>query len=224
MNLYIDNSDLPTLDVNVAARVKEDRAAGNDAKIVVRGYYPDQHMHLANHGLTDQDLLNMYDVFQKATDVDPKMVHYRHNPQIDKTRYHLDGIDWGMAQARRFGTTYGRNVIDAELFAGNPGGRSSMLHYIDRLDHVAVTKRMGISQTLFFIPQLGTLLHEPHSCGNTLKASRIMNGHLFKHHWKLWTTMGSISGLRVKCMPGSTLFSTKSKSKVSFSSNLLFLA
>ena len=137
MNLYLDNSNLPTLDPNIAAQVKTDRENGVDAKQVVRGYYPDQHMHLANHGLPDDALLNMYDVFQKATDVETKTVHYRHNPQIDKARYHLDGLDWGMAQARRFGTTYGRNVIDVDLF--NPGGTTSMLHYIDRGDNTAVT-------------------------------------------------------------------------------------
>ncbi|WP_447408431.1 glycosyl transferase [Weissella confusa] len=139
MNLYLDNSNLPTLDPNIAAQVKADRENGVDAKQVVRGYYPDQHMHLGNHGLTDDALLNMYDVFQKATDVKVKTVHYRHNPQIDKARYHLDGLDWGMAQARRFGTTYGRNVIDIDLFPGNPGGTTSMLHYIDRGDNTAVT-------------------------------------------------------------------------------------
>lgn len=139
MNLYLDNSNLPTLDPNIAAQVKVDRENGVDAKQVVRGYYPDQHMHLGNHGLTDDALLNMYDVFQKATDVEAKTVHYRHNPQIDKARYHLDGLDWGMAQARRFGTTYGRNVIDIDLFPGNPGGTTSMLHYIDRGDNTAVT-------------------------------------------------------------------------------------
>ena len=96
-------------------------------------------MYLANHGLPDDALLNMYDVFQKATDVETKTVHYRHNPQIDKARYHLDGLDWGMAQARRFGTTYGRNVIDIDLFPGNPGGTTSMLHYVDRNDNKAVT-------------------------------------------------------------------------------------
>ena len=139
MNLYLDNSNLPTLDPNIAAQVKADRENGVDAKQVVRGYYPDQHKHLGNHGLTDDALLNMYDVFQKATDVEAKTVHYRHNPQIDKARYHLDGLDWGMAQARRFGTTYGRNVIDVDLFPGNPGGTTSMLHYIDRGDNTAVT-------------------------------------------------------------------------------------
>lgn len=139
MNLYLDNSNLPTLDPNIAAQVKTDRENGVDAKQVVRGYYPDQHMHLANHGLPDDALLNMYDVFQKATDVETKTVHYRHNPQIDKARYHLDGLDWGMAQARRFGTTYGRNVIDIDLFPGNPGGTTSMLHYVDRNDNTAVT-------------------------------------------------------------------------------------
>lgn len=139
MNLYLDNSNLPTLDPNIAAQVKADRDNGVDAKQVVRGYYPDQHMHLANHGLPDDALLNMYDVFQKATDVETKTVHYRHNPQIDKARYHLDGLDWGMAQARRFGTTYGRNVIDIDLFPGNPGGTTSMLHYVDRNDNTAVT-------------------------------------------------------------------------------------
>ncbi|WP_411130822.1 glycosyl transferase [Weissella confusa] len=139
MNLYLDNSNLPTLDPNIAAQVKADRDNGVDAKQVVRGYYPDQHMHLANHGLPDDALLNMYDVFQKATDVETKTVHYRHNPQIDKARYHLDGLDWGMAQARRFGTTYGRNVIDIDLFPGNPGGTTSMLHYVDRNDYTAVT-------------------------------------------------------------------------------------
>lgn len=139
MNLYLDNSNLPTLDPNIAAQVKADRENGVDSKQVVRGYYPDQHMHLANHGLPDDALLNMYDVFQKATDVEAKTVHYRHNPQIDKARYHLDGLDWGMAQARRFGTTYGRNVIDIDLFPGNPGGTTSMLHYVDRNDNTAVT-------------------------------------------------------------------------------------
>ena len=139
MNLYLDNSNLPTLDPNIAAQVKTDRENGVDAKQVVRGYYPDQHMHLANHGLPDDALLNMYDVFQKATDVETKTVHYRHNPQIDKARYHLDGLDGGMAQARRFGTTYGRNVIDIDLFPGNPGGTTSMLHYVDRNDNTAVT-------------------------------------------------------------------------------------
>lgn len=139
MNLYLANSNLPTLDPNIAAQVKTDRENGVDAKQVVRGYYPDQHMHLANHGLPDDALLNMYDVFQKATDVETKTVHYRHNPQIDKARYHLDGLDWGMAQARRFGTTYGRNVIDIDLFPGNPGGTTSMLHYVDRNDNTAVT-------------------------------------------------------------------------------------
>ena len=139
MNLYLDNSNLPTLDPNIAAQVKTDRENGVDAKQVVSGYYPDQHMHLANHGLPDDALLNMYDVFQKATDVETKTVHYRHNPQIDKARYHLDGLDWGMAQARRFGTTYGRNVIDIDLFPGNPGGTTSMLHYVDRNDNTAVT-------------------------------------------------------------------------------------
>lgn len=139
MNLYLDNSNLPTLDPNIAAQVKADRENGIDAKQVVRGYYPDQHMHLANHGLPDDALLNMYDVFQKSTDVEAKTVHYRHNPQIDKARYHLDGLDWGMAQARRFGTTYGRNVIDIDLFPGNPGGTTSMLHYVDRNDNTAVT-------------------------------------------------------------------------------------
>lgn len=139
MNLYLDNSNLPTLDPNIAAQVKTDRENGVDAKQVVRGYYPDQHMHLANHGLPDDALLNKYDVFQKATDVETKTVHYRHNPQIDKARYHLDGLDWGMAQARRFGTTYGRNVIDIDLFPGNPGGTTSMLHYVDRNDNTAVT-------------------------------------------------------------------------------------
>lgn len=139
MNLYLDNSNLPTLDPNIAAQVKTDRENGVDAKQVVRGYYPDQHMHLANQGLPDDALLNMYDVFQKATDVETKTVHYRHNPQIDKARYHLDGLDWGMAQARRFGTTYGRNVIDIDLFPGNPGGTTSMLHYVDRNDNTAVT-------------------------------------------------------------------------------------
>ncbi|OJF03373.1 glycosyl transferase [Weissella confusa] len=139
MNLYLDNSNLPTLDPNIAVQVKADRENGVDAKQVVRGYYPDQHMHLANHGLPDDALLNMYDVFQKATDVEAKTVHYRHNPQIDKARYHLDGLDWGMAQARRFGTTYGRNVIDIDLFPGNPGGTTSMLHYVDRNDNTAVT-------------------------------------------------------------------------------------
>lgn len=139
MNLYLDNSNLPTLDPNIAAQVKTDRENGVNAKQVVRGYYPDQHMHLANHGLPDDALLNMYDVFQKATDVETKTVHYRHNPQIDKARYHLDGLDWGMAQARRFGTTYGRNVIDIDLFPGNPGGTTSMLHYVDRNDNTAVT-------------------------------------------------------------------------------------
>lgn len=139
MNLYLDNSNLPTLDPNIAAQVKTDRENGVDAKQVVRGYYPDQHMHLANHGLPDDALLNMYDVFQKATDMEAKTVHYCHNPQIDKARYHLDGLDWGMAQARRFGTTYGRNVIDIDLFPGNPGGTTSMLHYVDRNDNTAVT-------------------------------------------------------------------------------------
>jgi hypothetical protein len=139
MNLYLDNSNLPTLDPNIAAQVKADRDNGIDAKQVVRGYYPDQHMHLGNHGLKDDALLNMYDVFQKATDVEAKTVHYRHNPQIDKARYHLDGLDWGMAQARRSGTTYGRNVIDIDLFPGNPGGTTSMLHYIDRSDNTAAT-------------------------------------------------------------------------------------
>lgn len=139
MNLYLDNSNLPTLDPNIAAQVKTDRENGVDVKQVVRGYYPDQHMHLANHGLPDDALLNMYDVFQKATDVETKTVHYRHNPQIDKARYHLDGLDWGMAQARRFGTTYGRNVIDIDLFPGNPVGTTSMLHYVDRNDNTAVT-------------------------------------------------------------------------------------
>lgn len=139
MNLYLDNSNLPTLDPNIAAQVKTDRENGVDVKQVVRGYYPDQHMHLANHGLPDDALLNMYDVFQKATDVETKTVHYRHNPQIDKARYHLDWLDWGMAQARRFGTTYGRNVIDIDLFPGNPGGTTSMLHYVDRNDNTAVT-------------------------------------------------------------------------------------
>lgn len=139
MNLYLDNSNLPTLDPNIAAQVKTDRENGVDVKQVVRGYYPDQHMHLANHGLPDDALLNMYDVFQKATDVETKTVHYRHNPQIDKARYHLDWLDWGMAQARRFGTTYGRNVIDIDLFPGNPGGTTSMLHYVDHNDNTAVT-------------------------------------------------------------------------------------
>ena len=139
MNLYLDNSNLPTLDPNIAAQVKTDRENGVDAKQVVRGYYPDQHMHLANHGLPDDALLNMYDVFQKATDMEAKTVHYRHNPQIDKARYHLDGLDWGMAQARCFGTTYGRNVIDIDSFPGNPGGTTSMLHYVDRNDNTAVT-------------------------------------------------------------------------------------
>lgn len=139
MNLYLDNSNLPTLDPNIAAQVKTDRENGVDVKQVVRGYYPDQHMHLANHGLPDDALLNMYDVFQKATDVETKTVHYRHNPQIDKARYHFDWLDWGMAQARRFGTTYGRNVIDIDLFPGNPGGTTSMLHYVDRNDNTAVT-------------------------------------------------------------------------------------
>lgn len=139
MNLYLDNSNLPTLDPNIAAQVKTDRENGVDVKQVVRGYYPDQHMHLANHGLPDDALLNMYDVFQKATDVETKTVHYRHNPQIDKARYHLDWLDWGMAQARRFGTTYGRNVIDIDLFPGNPVGTTSMLHYVDRNDNTAVT-------------------------------------------------------------------------------------
>ena len=37
-------------------------------------------MHLANHGLPDDALLNMYDVFQKATDVETKTVSLPSQP------------------------------------------------------------------------------------------------------------------------------------------------
>ncbi|WP_054654149.1 hypothetical protein [Secundilactobacillus silagei] len=53
-------------------RLKKEKDAGHPAKIVVRGYFPNQHAHLKDYGLDSGDLLNMYDVFLGTVDMPEK--------------------------------------------------------------------------------------------------------------------------------------------------------
>lgn len=139
MKLYVDKSNNPNLDPAVAEAVKKDKDAGIAAKIVVRGYFPNQHAHLKDYGLDSGDLLNMYDVFLGTTNMPEKVVHYRYNPEIDKTQYHLEGTDFALARAKRDGVDYGRTMIDIDLFGEQPLGQVSMLNYLDRREENVVS-------------------------------------------------------------------------------------
>lgn len=133
-----------------------------------------------------------------------------------------------MAQARRFGTTYGRNVIDIDSFPGNPGGTTSMLHYVDRNDNTAVTDIWdwrgfksatryyqttgNVSNIIFYTPT-GDIAARASFMWQHLEGKPNTEWPLVQTSLEVLDMTVSICGLRVKCMHGSISCNTSNKSE-----------
>ncbi|MDR0898843.1 MAG: glycosyl transferase, partial [Lactobacillaceae bacterium] len=117
VKFYIDDSEKAQMNPLMIQQVIKDRSNNQESYLITRGFFPDQHQHAENQGLSSDYLINMYDYFQHATNVSDKEVKYRYTNVVDKTRLLLGGEDWGLASAHKGGITFGRITEEFEIYA-----------------------------------------------------------------------------------------------------------
>lgn len=130
-------------------RLRLFRAHQRPAKIVTRNYNANLSADLERLDLSHADVVNMYDYFQELTATDEKDVSARFVNAIDKTTYHIEGIDANVSEIRHAGKMVGK-VLIAPSTVGLVG---SIEYYNDAFSTVAkdVWDRRGFkSSTQYF--------------------------------------------------------------------------
>jgi poly(glycerol-phosphate) alpha-glucosyltransferase len=101
---------------------------GTDSRVVLRDWDPNAHVNANAAGIPDKQLINMFDYFQEATDIAPKMVHVDDlDFGVPNTKFEQDGdqnrylvtTEQGQLVARvNFDPADDRRVRSTELFDG----------------------------------------------------------------------------------------------------------
>lgn len=109
------------------------KRAGHEVKIVTRNYNRFLSQNLKQHGLDQQDSINMYNFFQKALNQPRKKQGLRYLESIPLQDYHVVGIDNNRSEVHYQGKTIANiHVIPATV------GLVGDVEYLDDLGHPAV--------------------------------------------------------------------------------------
>lgn len=154
MNYFV-NENIFTLnsgtEFSAIKRLKMFKNHRVEAKILTRNYNPQLSGDLKRVGLTDDDVLNMYDYFQEVINVPEKDVDVRYTEKIDKRKYHIEGIDANESLIKHAGKTIAK-VLIAPATVGLVGS----MEYNDSMNHVIAKdiwdRRGFLSSTQYFHP------------------------------------------------------------------------
>ncbi|WP_367333770.1 glycosyltransferase [Limosilactobacillus sp.] len=109
------------------------KRAGHEVKIVTRNYNRFLSQNLKQHGLDQQDSINMYDFFQKTLNQPRKKQGLRYLESILLQDYHVVGIDNNRSEVHYQGKTIANiHVMPATV------GLVGDVEYLDDLGHPAV--------------------------------------------------------------------------------------
>ncbi|WP_105957277.1 glycosyltransferase [Apilactobacillus quenuiae] len=102
------------------------------SKIITRNYNQGLHQVIRNYNLSDDDVLNMYDYFQKVIDIPYHHEKLRYSKVIDKQHYKIVGIDNNKSVITRHGNT----VAEVNIFPGTIGEIGS-INYLDQFGNTS---------------------------------------------------------------------------------------
>ncbi|GAK31697.1 lipopolysaccharide biosynthesis protein [Weissella oryzae SG25] len=114
MNYFV-NENIFTLnsgtEFSAAQRLALFHENGLSAKILTRNYNPSLISDLTRLGLTQADVINMYDYFQEVVELPETDVPVRFTDTIDKQLYHIEGVNANETLVKHAGRTIAKVAI-----------------------------------------------------------------------------------------------------------------
>jgi poly(glycerol-phosphate) alpha-glucosyltransferase len=89
-NIFTNNGGI---EYSAIKRLRLFLEKGKEVKILTRAYNPQLARDLAYVGLDHRSIINLYDYFQEITDAPQKDIHTREIETIDKSLYHIVGVN-----------------------------------------------------------------------------------------------------------------------------------
>lgn len=154
-NIFTFNSGTEFSAMN---RLKLFRKNNIDAKIITRNYNPSFHQEIHKYGINDDEVLNMYDFFQHATEKKQHHEYLRYSNLIDKHGYKIHGIDNNKSYIERLG----QRVAKVSIFPLTVGEIGNVDYY-DNFGNVAsrdVYDYRGFKSKEIYMHPDGNIGHE----------------------------------------------------------------
>lgn len=131
-NIYAFNSGIEFAQIS---RTKDLLANGEAAKIVTKEYNRFLSRDTATLGLTSDQYVNMYDYFQKATNVERKELSVRFLETVPLRDYHVTGVDANYSTIDYMGRTLAKmNIMPGTV------GLAGDIDYFDRVGNKELTQ------------------------------------------------------------------------------------
>ncbi|WP_153497438.1 MULTISPECIES: glycosyltransferase [unclassified Lactococcus] len=112
-NIFALNSGTEFSAINRIKLFKKNKIS---AKIVTRNYNTQLAADAKRLGLESSDVVNMYDYFQELVGLEMERADVRFVDMIDKTKYHIEGVDANSSLISHHGTTIGKiNIAPATV-------------------------------------------------------------------------------------------------------------
>lgn len=173
-------------------RFKALKQAGLDVKIVLRNYNRMLGHALEETGLSQDDVINMYDFFQGTTQVERNEQNLRLLDSIPLTDYHINGIDNNHSLLQEAGKTIAEIHVMPQTI-----GLIGDIEYLDDRGNKAVGEywdwRGFKSMVQNFHPNgsVGTQRFLNQNGETVIEVTHMnINGHLYPTMWKLFNYFG----------------------------------
>ncbi|WP_413627882.1 glycosyltransferase [Fructilactobacillus vespulae] len=127
-NIYAFNSGTEFSQFNRVKLFNKDEV---HAKIVTSAFDPILHKNMEDHGLTNDDVINVYDYFQNTTNVKRKKVNLRLTSVIPKTDYHIEYKNANVSEIKNNGRVIARVNVMPETI-----GLVGNIEHLDQFNNV----------------------------------------------------------------------------------------